>query len=156
MKPTISNGAPTSNHRPPFIAPGSIEELDGFEPTPEQAAARRRLELSISLAADGRVSWAGDPLRSIMGVYGFRPDWNIPEIPLASGPARWLASAISAVDSPNPFLMNETLELPPLAQQDRAHRVARRLAGLAGVEHVRVVWLAGLHRANDSAERHAV
>ena len=124
--------------RPRFIAPGSIEELGGFEPYPELAAARRKLELAIALDADGTVSWAGDPVRSIMGVYGLGPDWNIPEIPLASGPARWLATAIYAVDSPNPFLMHDSPALPLLAPLDRALLIARRLAGLAGVDNVRV------------------
>jgi hypothetical protein len=101
------------------------------------------------------VAWQGDPLLSIMDVYGFPRDANVPPTPLGTGPTRWLTSAISAVDSPSPFLMDESPEPPPVTQIDRAQRIARRLAGLAGVDHVKVVWLPGIRRDADSTEQYA-
>lgn len=155
----ISSGASTPGSRPTFIAPGSVEELDGYEPYPEFAAARHKLELAITVDVDGEVEWQGDPLRTIMNALGFRPGSNVPDFPLATGPARWLAAAIYAVDSPNPFLMEGSPEQAPPTPLDRALLIAKRLAGLAGVEYVRVIqtreaqsaWLASLRSPNRSA-----
>ena len=121
--------------RPRFIAPGSIEELDGFEPLPERIAARRSLELTIELKDDGELVWLGDPVRAILTAYGFQHPSNVPDFPLSTGPTRWMASAEWAVD--NPILMGgePKREIDSL---DRALAIARRLKILAGVDYVRV------------------
>ena len=130
--------------RPRFIAPGCVEELDGFEPLPERIAARRALELTISLNDDGGLVWLGDPVHAILTACGFRNPSNVPDFPLSTGPTRWMASAAWSVD--NPILMDGSpdREVEPL---DRALMVARRLRNLAGVDFVRVVHSQGARAA---------
>lgn len=153
----------TASTATPYIEAGSPEELNWYEPLPELAKARRRLELAIILDTDGGITWAGDPVRTIMAAIGFTPGSRVPDaeiFPLATGPERWMASAVHFVDSPNPFAMEGGPEPKPLKPLDRALLIARRLATYAGVEHVRVTqtreaqaaWFAD-HRARSTTTK---
>lgn len=132
----ISKAIPTPESRPAFHVPGSAGELNGFEPTREQAAARRALELAVTVDAAGDVQWSGDPLRVIMDVYGYRCNANVPPIPLGTGPARWLAAAVCATD--HLYRMDDEPERV-MDLLDRALGIARKLAHYAGVDYVRVI-----------------